>query len=801
MTSLVRSRPFRWVFVFLGTLLVLYGSLGLLLNLHLMERFAEGLSSWRAAVLGGQWGASPVSFSDLPPWLEALRAHYDRAVLLAWLAWGAGLVLLWLAAGRRPGARQLTRPHWDWRDLAALLLLAVVLAVGGVLRARFLLPGGVGALPASHYDEMVYLEAALLWVRGLRPYGDFFLAHPPGVLIALAPAVAFAQRWGGLNLLLAGRWLQCLYGLGTVALLYLLGRRVGGRRAGLLAALVLAVDVQAVQVAPLETVANLSTAGALALYLAGLSTARRGRRLLLVGLAGASAAFSAATKAPAGVALIVLFLLALLAWQWRDLLAGAAGAASAVLPLGWFFARPALGAFWRQVLAFQVLRPQETTYARNHLVRMADYPESRLTFLLLIGAVLLLSAVALADSWRAAAGRNACRPTGPGAWLVPPLVVGIVLWLLLFSYGRAYHSRYYVQLILPLALLVAAAGGEVAPRWVRCPAWGRAMAGLGAVLGLALLLPQLTLQRAAAEGVVYDRSYQVVSAALREGVPPDTPVLALDPGYVLLANRPPAFLPDGTRLVDGAGLMVYRALEIAGRSAGDVLAAARESVREIAPWTVFHRPAAQDLVVSALYGGRPERSSAAVVIDMRIAAEDLTPQTQEFLRARGPRLAWEQYTEAIVVERRAFLAQSVSGLGLVDFNMRALSPQGEGPAAPQGETLEIPSGEVLQVSLYWYVEDVPSLPLRVGLELRDSAAKTVARLVEPPHFGDPPATSWQAGWVYGDHHNLPLSAEVPHGEYALCVAILEVSSPRALPWSVGTSEDGVLCIGRVRVGR
>lgn len=800
MTSLRRSHPFRWLLALIGTSLVLYGAVGLFLNLHLVERLYEGVSAWHGMVTRGQLIVEGAA-SGVPNWLGALQAHYEQAVLAVWVAWSAGLLLLWLAAGRQPGVRQLPRFPWGWRDAVALALLAVVLAIGYILRARFLLPVGGQGLPASHYDEMVYLEAALLWVRGLRPYGDFFLAHPPGILVALSPAVIFAQKWGGVDLLLAGRWLQCLCGLGTVGLLYLVGRQVGGRRAGLLAALVLAADVHAAQVAPLETVANLFTASAFALYLAGLTARRRGIRLLLMGLAGFGAALAVATKAPAGIALVMLALLALLAWQWRDLLAGAVGAAAAALPLGWIFVRPVPGAFWRQVIAFQMLRPQETVYARNHLVRMADYPESRLTFLLAIGAVLLLSAAAVVDSWRAADGRRPARVVGPGVWLVPSLAAGIVLLLLLFSYGRAYHSRYYIQLILPLALLIAAAGGEVAPRWRRCPTWGRVLVGGGAALGLALLLPHLALQRTEAERVVYDRSYQVVGGALREGVPSDAPVLALDPGYALLADRPPAFLPDGTRMVDGAGLMVYRALEIAGMSAGDVGRAAREFSREIAPWTIFHRPAAQDLVLSALYGGRPERAAAAVVIDMRIAAEDLTPQTQEFFCARGPRLAWEQYTEAIVVERRAFLARSASGLALVDFNMRSLSPRGEGPAVLPGETLEVPGDGIVQVSLYWYVENVPASPLRVRLELRDGAGGVVARLVELPHFGDPPTTAWLSSWVYGDHHNLPLSGEVASGEYDLCVALLESPSLPALAWGGEASVDNSLCVGRVRVVR
>jgi hypothetical protein len=210
---------------------------------------------------------------------------------------------------------------------------------------------------------------------------------------------------------------------------------------------------------------------------------------------------------------------------------------------------------------------------------------------------------------------------------------------------------------------------------------------------------------------------------------------------------------------------------------------------------VFHQPVAQDLVVTALYGaGTPP---AAAVIDMRIAAEDLTPQTQEFLRTRGPQIAWEQYTAAFAVERVAVLARSQSGLVLWDFNMRALTAQGEGPAALPGEPLDVPVGGVVQISLYWFVDQPPASPLQVVLEVRDGAGRVVARLVEPPHFGDPPTDRWGAGWVYQDHHNVLLPSEVGPGEYTLHVTLLD-PPVQLWPWE-GTDQPDV-SIGTVRVG-
>lgn len=202
------------------------------------------------------------------------------------------------------------------------------------------------------------------------------------------------------------------------------------------------------------------------------------------------------------------------------------------------------------------------------------------------------------------------------------------------------------------------------------------------------------------------------------------------------------------------------------------------------------------MAVSALPG------SGAAVVDMRIAAEDLTPQTQEFVKSRGRRIAREQYTEAYLVERAGLLAESACGLGLWDLNVRPLSPEGrEGPAAAPGEPLEVRLGWVAQVSLYWYVGQVPAAPVRVSLELRDGAGTVVARLWEAPHAGDPPVQEWAAGWVYQDHHNLPISPDLWPGEYALTVALLDEATLRPWPWHGTASADGMLSVGLVRIVR
>lgn len=784
-------------------LLLLYGALGLLVVLHLPERLFQAAALWQNLWIFGHLPkpGTPLSW-ELPEWLRGVEAHFESAVWLVWPAWGIGCLGLGLLAGGRPG--KVPSRCFSWSDVLALILLAAILFLGYDLRARFLLPRSDGAIPASHYDEMVYLEGTLLWRNGAMPYRDFMLAHPPGILYAFWPATFFAGQWGGPAYLIAGRWIQCLCGLCTLLLLYLVGRRLGGRWGGLLAALVLAVDVEVVQVAPLETMVNLATVAALALYLWGERVERPGARALLMAASGGCAAGAMFVKAPGGVALFLLAMLALLGGEWRDLLAGAVGAAATALLLAGPFFFPAPGDFWRQVLAFQVLRPQETIVGRNHLARMADYPESRLTFFLVAVAVVLATVVLLGEAWRDGLGRRGRRAqVGTSFWILP-LTLTVLSLLLLFSYGRAYHSRYYIQLVVPLALLMAVGVGLFWEGWRSWPRWGRVLAGVFLLALVLFVLPLLEEQRRAGLEVGYDGLgrgyvYGPVGKALREAVPEGTAVLALDPGYALMASRPPARLPDGTYLVDGSGFLFYRALGIEGMGWGEVWEAAQRLPRAVEPAEieerrkeVLHRPEAQDVIASALYG------AGAAVVDMRIAADAqapaMTPQTQELVKTRGRQIFSREYTEAYLVERRSFLGHSSAGLSLWDANLRSLSPGGAWrKSALAGEALEVSPGEVVQVSLYTYVERRPAGPLRVSLELWDERGN-VGGYVRGSLHGD---GKWVAGWVYQDHYNLPIRPDVRLGDYRLYLILLDRTG-KAVSWESGENR---LFLGVVKVVR
>ena len=100
-------------------------------------------------------------------------------------------------------------PWRKWADCAFLLGVALVFHLSSI---PCILSYRIQAV-----NEGVYLYSASLWAGGVRPYADFFLAHPPGV-IALAA--------GGLRLGIGMVGLRLIFWLGGFVLALLVMRLV-----------------------------------------------------------------------------------------------------------------------------------------------------------------------------------------------------------------------------------------------------------------------------------------------------------------------------------------------------------------------------------------------------------------------------------------------------------------------------------------------------------------------------------------------------------------------------------------------
>ncbi len=91
-------------------------------------------------------------------------------------------------------------------------------------------------------DEAVYVMASKQVYQGLKPYGDFFLAHPP--------AYPLITSWI-FGLLGVGVWqakiIPVILSIGSISLVYLIARKFYGLRSALLSAFVFSISVGVVQ--------------------------------------------------------------------------------------------------------------------------------------------------------------------------------------------------------------------------------------------------------------------------------------------------------------------------------------------------------------------------------------------------------------------------------------------------------------------------------------------------------------------------------------------------------------------------
>lgn len=125
------------------------------------------------------------------------------------------------------------------------VLLAAILAAAAVLRFAGL---SAGLRHATFIDEQFFVVN----VEGMLDRGDLdhrFHMYPGFFFYLLTPFLAFVPRPFGADAYLVARHVVAAFGVATVALVYILGARLAGVRAGLIGAAVLAVSPVAVTVA------------------------------------------------------------------------------------------------------------------------------------------------------------------------------------------------------------------------------------------------------------------------------------------------------------------------------------------------------------------------------------------------------------------------------------------------------------------------------------------------------------------------------------------------------------------------
>jgi len=444
--------------------------------------------------------------------------------------------------------------HLLW--LTAILLAAAALRLGGPAW-----DGGIGAHPDERY--LVGVAEGLDRANRFNPFAvapDLPYGHLPLYLLALV---------GGRDRLLAARLLAALFDTGTVALAAGLGRRMGGRGAGLLTALFLAatpLHVQQAHFATADPFLAFFATGAV-LFAARLAARGRWRDAVLAGL-GAGLALGC----KAGAAFLLFPLLAAcglspVGRRGRWARGGAAaGVALAAFALTNPFALLEAGRFWANVAA-QAALVRGTTWApytlQYHDTLPYIYPVVQQLLWGMGPALGLLCFGGLG----AALWRTVWRTPAPAEW------VGLAWALPLFAFVGGLYAK-FPRYLLPLTPLLAVYGARLA-------------VGAGRRIGPALvglaLVPAGLVSLALVASYREPHPWVAASAWLREHLPPGSVVaveewdhpLPLDPeGYRLLA------LP----VFDGETPDKWESIEKALAEADAVVVASRRGYGALAGW-------------------------------------------------------------------------------------------------------------------------------------------------------------------------------------------------------------------------
>ncbi|MEP6775638.1 MAG: hypothetical protein ABJA50_08585 [Chloroflexota bacterium] len=651
------------IFLIVSALLIVYGAVGVAVNLRLLPLLFEGLGAW----FGGHvaWDV-PQQFG----WLGPLQAHYDARPWLPWAAWLVGVALLPFAFAR--SQRDSSAPHnavslstsSPQRKSArwiALGVLALLLVIGGVDRMVELWPQSYGLTREPYDDEGVYAGTSQLFLQGALPYRDYFFAHPPIAAIAYAPAMAYHfTAWGSPTSFMMARYLSVFYSLVTLAFIFGIAYKLAGLWGGALAGGLWAIDGRVIEInrkIMLEgPLVMLSCAGVL-LYLwarpalwpevpervmIGAPARSRFSPTLILALAGSVAALSALTKI-AGLACLLAIIVDMVWLQLENrrrvsprfstaislpaikrpfVTLGLGVIAAVVVVLGPFLV-VAPSQFFREVIFFQMLRPSDgvvDTPAR--IGDLTSFLSNALTPLLAALGFVVLSIWA----WTR-------RDLGIGPWRLG--VIWMFFSLILFTYSRSFYQHYYIQLAAPLCLF--AAGVNLVPTLLKqLPGMMRSAArGVAAVavpvtvlllLGVPFAVIQWTGMTTRACPHCEDHIFEIVGKYVNDAVPPGAPVLSSDEQFNILAARPPSHSPTTGYLIDSYGQMIFLALNMDTRDWRDLIASSLRGDHGTDPYAVMRsaRPQADFLERAA--------NAALIVVHERGFAR-LSDQTLAVLNA------------------------------------------------------------------------------------------------------------------------------------------------------------------------
>ena len=579
-----------------------------------------------------------------------------------------------------------------------------------------------------------------------------------------------------------GRLLTVALGGLTVAGVYLLGRRVWGIGAGLIAALFLAVAQFHIQHSQYVTTDVASGLFVLLSFIFAVAIAREGRnpdvgrgwRDYL--LAGLLAGMAASTKYNAGLIVLPIATAHGLCWGRRSLVRGArlAGAAAAAL-LGFVLGTPYALLSWREFVKGLVGQVAAYNDGSQGDIRGAWNVRGYLDFfwnagLLGPGCIAVLLGLGLL-LWHSDERKPGARNAGL-LWLS-----FVVPYLLLLLAQSTHFLRNFIPLFVLCMLPIGVAGawliawlGIRAPQYpdpstrLRGAGW-RGWRPLAAVaVLLVLLLPSASQTLAYAQRLGQGDTRVQLLDWLAAHVPPGARIAA--------ELKPlPGPLESPWVAVDALpehDLAWYR------RQGYAFLIGSSDQWRR---WDVpqeYQRFAADRPAIE--FGGATPRDMFGphlVIYATGLAAEDVSARLTSDVRIGGARL----------------LGSAIGGLA----------------AASTAPTFAptIKAGDTLNLRTFWQVEQPFTADYFIFVHVLNAAGQTVAQRDAPPWQGRFPTSSWRSGTLIVDVNDLPLPADLPPGDYTLVVGMFDSATGAHPPTQVDGKlvADSTTTIGTIRVGK
>jgi len=708
--------------------------------------------------------------------------------------------------------------RWEWLAIAAIALAAFAIRVWTV---RLNLPY------VDHPDEPNPINYVVAMLRSGDPNPHFF--QKPSLYVYLLLAVLTAHyRWGlahGLygaidqmtitshlyttipGFFFWGRLLTVSIATLTVPSVFMLGRRVWSRGAGLIAALFVALSPFHMRHSQYVTT-DITTAWLVLLTFGASIAVARGGRWRDYLAAGAFAGLAASTKYNAGVAALMVFVAHLIFAKRQALrrvprLIGAGVAALFGFLAGTPYALLSFSEFRRGLLG-QVQDYGESTHGdftgawnlRGYLTFFWHDGLGALACIALIAGLALLLWKAgphgpLEDipprhqdkksrrigafykiyenlvSWRLG-GFQTDSEQAQARRAVGLLWLSFVVPYLLLHVAQSSHfTRNLVAVVVLSALPIGVAATAVAEK---VKGMRQKVKGVG---NLALyLLPFAFIVAILLPPALETWRY---SMRLLRG---DTRVQALawidahvPPGVRVAAELRPLPGPSESRWAEAPALPAHDLAWYRQQGYGYVVASSDT-------WRQWAIPAAYQQFAGhaplAEFGGDDPRDMLGphlVIYATGLAATDAPEPFGDVARVGGARLA---------------------GIALGQ-------PAAKTPALGLQPTRQLKPGETLALRTFWSVEQSFDADFFIFVHLIDAAGNTMAQRDAPPWQGRFPTSSWRPGSIVVDVDDLPLPANLPPGTYTIAIGMFDPASGGHPQMSVDGQAVGAIEVGQIAI--